>query len=126
MIHPIPDTWNAFFRVKFYITEKFTNDFSVIWNFPLKTCSMYPESGVFCYDFVCKLQGASKCLFLVCSKPYNLRSHNFRTLGQQNITNKVTPQIVIKEEEYQKTHSLNLVIMFYFMTSSMILNRVVG
>ena len=46
LIHPIPDTWNAFFRGKFPITEIFTNYFSVIWNFPRKTRSMYPESGV--------------------------------------------------------------------------------
>ena len=31
---------------KFHITEKSLVNFSVTWNFPLKTCSMYPESGV--------------------------------------------------------------------------------
>ena len=45
-LHPIPDTWNAFFRGKFHITEKFTNDFSVIWNFPLKNA--FHVSGIGC------------------------------------------------------------------------------
>ena len=45
-LHPIPDTWNAFFRGTFHITEKSLVNFSVILNFPLKTSSMYPESGV--------------------------------------------------------------------------------
>ena len=46
VIHPILDTWNVFFREKLHITEKFTNDFSVISNFPLKNA--FHVSGIGC------------------------------------------------------------------------------
>ena len=46
VIHPIPDTWNAFFRGKFRITKKFTNDLLVIWNLPLKNA--FHVSGIGC------------------------------------------------------------------------------
>ena len=48
-MHSIPDTWNMFFR------EKFTNDFSVISNFPLKNA--FHVSGIGCTKF-CDIMGA--------------------------------------------------------------------
>ena len=47
-VHPIPDTWNTFFRRKFHITKKALVTFLVIWNFFIKNA--FHVSGIGCTE----------------------------------------------------------------------------
>ena len=71
-VYPIPDTWNAFFRLEFHITEKLTNDFSVILNFRLK--SAFHVSGIGCIRNSAKFR-CNQSWILACYKlPYIIKS----------------------------------------------------